>query len=58
MSTGFTPDQLVAFLLVLIRVGTWVWIAPPFGGKMLPPMVRVGVSIALAVPMTPSASCA
>jgi flagellar biosynthetic protein FliR len=56
MSTGFTPDQLVAFLLVLIRVGTWVWIAPPFGGKMLPPLVRVGVSIALAVPMTPSAA--
>lgn len=58
MVTGFTPDQLAAFLLVLIRVGTWVWIAPPFGGKMLPPLVRVGISVALAVPMTPSAAAA
>ncbi len=58
MATSFTPDQLVAFLLVLLRVGGWVWIAPPFGGKMLPPMVRIGLSVALAIPMTPSAAAA
>ncbi len=40
MSTGVTTSNLVVFLLVLLRVGAWVWITPPFGGKMLPPLVR------------------
>lgn len=56
MSTGVTTSNLVVFLLVLLRVGAWVWITPPFGGKMLPPLVRVGLSIALALPLTAPAA--
>ena len=52
MSLGITTAQLVAFLLTLLRVGAWVWITPPFGGKFLPPLVRVGLSIALALALT------
>lgn len=58
MTTGFTVDQLIGFLLVSIRVGTWLWITPPFGGRMVPAMVKVGVSLALALPLTPPAVAA
>lgn len=55
MTTGFTVQQLIGFLLVSIRIGTWLWITPPFGGRMVPAMVKVMVSIALALPLTPPA---
>ncbi len=58
MSTGITTSNLIVFLLVLLRVGAWVWITPPFGGKMLPPLVRVGLSIALSLPLTAPAAAA
>lgn len=54
-----TPDingtTLLAFLLVMFRVGAFLWIAPPFGGKMLPVIVRTLLSVALALPMTSAA---
>jgi len=40
---------------VSVRIGTWLWITPPFGGRMVPAMVKVGVSLALALPLTPPA---
>ncbi|MGD9956271.1 MAG: flagellar biosynthetic protein FliR [Candidatus Nanopelagicales bacterium] len=55
MTTAFTVDQLIGFLLVSVRIGTWLWITPPFGGRMVPAMVKVGVSLALALPLTPPA---
>ena len=58
MTTGFTVDQLIGFLLVSIRIGTWLWITPPFGGRMVPAMVKVGVSLALALPLTSPAVAA
>ena len=58
MSTPFTTEQLITFLLVSIRVGTWIWIAPPFGGRMVPARVRVLLSVALAIPMTSPALAA
>lgn len=52
MQTSFTTDQLVVFLLVVVRVGTWLWITPPFGGRMIPVVVRIMASLALALPLT------
>lgn len=58
MRTSFTTDDLVVFLLVLARVGTWLWITPPFGGRMLPVSVRILTSVALALPLTAPALAA
>lgn len=55
MSTGISTSYLIAFLLVLARVGAWLWLTPPFGGRMMPVLVRVLLSAALAIPMTPGA---
>ena len=58
ISTGVSPETLVTFLLVLIRVGAWLWLTPPFGGRMMPVLVRIMLSIALALPMTAMAGAA
>jgi flagellar biosynthetic protein FliR len=58
VSTGFTTTHLVTFLLVLTRTGTWLWLTPPFGGRTMPALVRVMLSVALSVPLTPSALAA
>ena len=55
MTTAFTTQQLIGYLLVSIRVGTWMWITTPFGGKTVPGMVKVLVSLAVAIPLTPPA---
>lgn len=56
MATGFTTSQLVAFLLVLTRTGAWLWLTPPFGGRAMPVPVRVILSVALSVVLTPRAA--
>jgi flagellar biosynthetic protein FliR len=58
VQTSVTTDGLVVFLLVLIRVGTWLWITPPFGGRMVPVTVRILASVALALPLTAPALAA
>jgi flagellar biosynthetic protein FliR len=55
VSTAITTEQLVGMLLVSIRVGTFLWIAPVLGGRLIPPRIRVGVAVAMAIPMTPMA---
>jgi flagellar biosynthetic protein FliR len=52
---GITTEQLIGFLLVFARVGAWVWLTPPFGGRFLPPLVRILAGLAFAIPMTPTA---
>ncbi len=58
VATGFSTSQLLGFLLVLTRVGAWLWLTPPFGGRAMPVPIRVILSVALAVPLTPSATVA
>ena len=52
---GISTEQLIGFLLVFARVGAWVWMTPPFGGRAVPPMVRVIMGLAFSLPMTPTA---
>jgi len=52
---GISTEQLMGYLLVFARVGAWVWITPPFGGRFLPPLVRIIAGLAFAIPMTPTA---
>lgn len=52
MSTlDVSGSQVLGFLLVLLRVGAFLWIAPPFGGRLLPALVRILLSVAMALPM-------
>jgi flagellar biosynthetic protein FliR len=55
VTTAFTTGQLVGMLLVSLRVGTFLWIAPVLGGRQVPARVRVLVAVAMAIPMTPMA---
>lgn len=52
---GITTEQIVGYLLVFARVGAWIWLTPPFGGRFLPPLVRIMAGLAFAIPMTPGA---
>ncbi len=45
--------QVAAFLLALVRCGAWVSVCPPFGTQMVPKQVKVGLSFALALAVTP-----
>ena len=38
----------LAFTLILVRVATFVALLPVFGGKNLPRLVKIGLSVALA----------
>ncbi len=46
------PDPIV-FVLVLARLGGLLMAAPLFGHALLPPLVRIGVALALAIVLLP-----
>lgn len=47
----FDPQALSTFLLVLARSSAWVAVAPPFSRREIPTPVKVGISIAVALPV-------
>ena len=49
-------EQLVAFMLVLTRVGGLFVLAPIFSARALPAQAKVVVASALALALTPLAS--
>ncbi len=51
-------SQLIGFLLVMVRVGSFMWIAPPFNGRTIPALIRVPLAAALALPLTSNAIAA
>ena len=55
---GISTEQIMGYLLVFAHVGAWVWLTPPFGGRFLPPLVRIMAGLAFAIPMTPAAIAA
>jgi len=46
-------ELLIAFLLTVVRISAWVAVAPPFNSRAVPPMVKVALSVALALPVAP-----
>lgn len=52
--TQLHPEQLIVFALVLARVSALVGIAPLFGAAEVPAQIRVFLSIALAMLVTPT----
>lgn len=44
--------QLTAFLLATVRIIAWLFVAPPFNSRSVPTMVKVVMSLALALVVT------
>lgn len=53
MEVHLPQAELVGYLLALIRASAWVVVAPPFGGRVLPPQVKAGFAGALALAIGP-----
>jgi flagellar biosynthesis protein FliR len=55
MDISLVMPQVVAFLLVMIRISAWLMVSPPFNTRAIPGRVKVlvaaGLSLPLAVPL-------
>ena len=49
----FDPAMLSGYLLALLRAGAWIAVTPPFGTKMVPPIIKIGFAAALALALGP-----
>jgi flagellar biosynthesis protein FliR len=47
------PALLSGYLLALVRAGAWIAVTPPFGTKMLPPLIKIGFAASLALALGP-----
>jgi flagellar biosynthetic protein FliR len=47
------PELLSGFLLALVRSAAWVFVAPPFGTRMFPSQVKVGLAAAITISLGP-----
>lgn len=54
MRLDFATTTLVAYLLALSRCVAWLVIAPPFGTRLIPLTVKIGLAGALTVAIGPS----
>jgi flagellar biosynthesis protein FliR len=54
MNVQVPIDQVIAILLVTIRVSAWIAIAPPFNNSAIPSMVKVALALALAMAIGPN----
>ncbi len=53
MNVQVPVDQVIAILLATIRVTAWLAVAPPFNTRAIPGMVKVAISLALAMAIGP-----
>jgi flagellar biosynthesis protein FliR len=53
MSLQVPIEQVLAVLLVTIRVSAWLVVAPPFNSRAIPTLVKVAVAVAIALPIGP-----
>lgn len=51
MNINVSTSLLVAFLLATVRTSAWIVLVPPFGGRTMPGLTKVGLSMALAFPV-------
>jgi len=49
----FHESEISGYLLALVRAAAWIVIAPPFGGRVLPPQVKAGFAVALSLAVGP-----
>jgi len=53
MNLSLSEAMLSGYLLALVRATAWLFIAPPFGGKLIPVQVKVGFAAAIALTVGP-----
>jgi flagellar biosynthetic protein FliR len=53
VNVAVPAELLVAFLLTVVRISAWIAVAPPFNSRAVPPMVKVALAVALALPVAP-----
>ena len=53
MTATVPVDLLVGFLLAMVRTIAWLVVAPPFNTRMVPSTAKIGLAVALAIPMAP-----
>jgi flagellar biosynthesis protein FliR len=53
MDLSLPASTLVAYLLVVVRVSAWIAVAPPFNTRVVPPIVKIALALALAMPLAP-----
>jgi flagellar biosynthesis protein FliR len=56
MSFQVPVEQVLAVLLVAIRVSAWLAVAPPFSSRAIPSLVKVAIAVAVALPIGPRLS--
>jgi flagellar biosynthesis protein FliR len=44
---------ILGFVLAVVRCAAWLTVAPPFNTRMIPAPAKVGIAMALAIPVTP-----
>jgi flagellar biosynthetic protein FliR len=46
-------DLVLGFVLAIVRAAAWIAVAPPFNTRMIPAQAKVGLALALAIPVAP-----
>jgi flagellar biosynthetic protein FliR len=46
-------DLVLGFVLAIVRAAAWIAVAPPFNTRMIPVQGKVGLALALAIPVAP-----
>ena len=53
MTVEVATPLLVGFLLAMVRNAAWLFTAPPFSTRAIPSAARLGLAVALAIPLAP-----
>ena len=53
MTVQLPVDLILGFVLAIVRTAAWLTVAPPFNTRMVPAPAKVGLAIALAIPVAP-----
>ena len=53
MNAELPVDLVLGFLLAVVRTAAWLAVAPPFNTRMIPAPAKVGIALALAIPVAP-----
>jgi flagellar biosynthesis protein FliR len=53
VTASLPVDLVLGYVLAIVRTAAWLAVAPPFNTRMVPAPAKVGLAIALAVPVAP-----
>lgn len=48
-----STSLITGFVLVVVRASAWLVVAPPFNTRMIPAPAKIGLAVALALPVAP-----